>query len=408
MLSVNHSSGRIALISVRTNAHGPGGVQVHLEYLLDALESLGWEGDVLTSALPAGAGGDQRTSFRIHYLENTDPGLHGRSWWVESRRAFLMLHRSRPFDLVLSEGYSGWSIARLPVGLRPPMIYWGTGFEPEHFINRWHDIDRVADVPQYLFIKIPEVALFTYAEWDCIHRVECVVVAASHIGRRYRNCYGLTESKLEFIPNWVDVARFKPDPNLRRILRQKMGWEDANPVALMTAVLSRQKGIHLGLKALARCRQDFPGLRIAVAGDGSYLPELRRLAESGGLEPITRWFGAQNQREMAELYAATDLLIMPTLRQEATSLVVLEAMAGGLPVLASDRGGIKEALGNTGILVKPGDADRLTDGLRRLLGDQRLRLELGQKARKRVESLYSRNVAQDKLTSLIKDIGRRG
>lgn len=406
MLPLSGAVGRAAVVSVRTKSHSPGGVQVHLEYVLDALEALGWEGDVLTSALPGRGGGGERKAFRIHYLEKAEPGIHGRRWWAESRRAFLMLHESRPFDLILSEGYSGWSIARIPAGLRPPLIYWNQGFEPEHLLNRWHDVDQPAEVLSYLFIKAPEVALFTYVEWDCIRRAERVVVPASHIWRRYRRYYRVTESKFVSIPNWVDVERFTPDSGLRETIRQKMGWEDGSAVALMAAVLSRQKGIQVGLKALARCRREFPGLRIAVAGDGPYLEELRRLAGSVGLGPMTRWLGHQEEREMAGLYAAADLFVMPTLRQEGMSFTVLEAMAGGLPILAFDRGGNAETLGDAGILIRAGDADLLAEELRRLLHDPKLRLELGERARRRAESLFSRHVAQPKLGSLIWNLRR--
>jgi glycosyltransferase involved in cell wall biosynthesis len=134
--------------------------------------------------------------------------------------------------------------------------------------------------------------------------------------------------------------------------------------------------------------------------DPGFVASLRRRASDGGLDGRVRFSGALSEDGLARSYGEADLLVLPS-RSETYGMVVTEALARGLPVVAADVGGVPEAMGygaddtRPGVLVPPGDAAALGDALGAWLGDADLRRRLRRAARERRESLsdWSRTTA---------------
>lgn len=126
--------------------------------------------------------------------------------------------------------------------------------------------------------------------------------------------------------------------------------------------------------------------------DPDFVEHLRRRTLDGGLDGRVRFAGPQAEVELARSYAAADVLVLPS-RAESYGMVVAEALARGLPVVAAEVGGVPEALGlgaegtRPGLLVPPGDPAALRDALRRWLEDAGLRRRLRAAARERRASL---------------------
>jgi glycosyltransferase involved in cell wall biosynthesis len=126
--------------------------------------------------------------------------------------------------------------------------------------------------------------------------------------------------------------------------------------------------------------------------DPAFAARLRRRVAAGGLDDRVRFPGPQAGAELAGSYGAADVLVLPT-RAETYGMVVAEALARGLPVVAADVGGVPEALGHgadgtrPGLLVPPDDPAALRDALRAWLEDADLRGRLRRAARERRESL---------------------
>ena len=126
--------------------------------------------------------------------------------------------------------------------------------------------------------------------------------------------------------------------------------------------------------------------------DRAFVERLRRRALDDGLDGRVRFSGPQAGAELADSYGAADLLVLPS-RAETYGMVVTEALARGLPVVAADVGGVPEALGHgadgtrPGLLVPPGDPAALGDALRAWLEDADLRRRLRRAARERRASL---------------------
>ncbi len=163
---------------------------------------------------------------------------------------------------------------------------------------------------------------------------------------------------------------------------------------LSVAAVVPGKGHDLLLDALAT----LVGLRWrclcvgSLERDPMFVGRLRRRVVAGGMEGRVRFSGTQAGAELADSYSSADVLVLPS-RAETYGMVVTEALARGLPVVAADVGGVPEALGygadgiQPGLLVPPGDAAALGDALRAWLEDADLRRRLRRAARERRESL---------------------
>ena len=148
------------------------------------------------------------------------------------------------------------------------------------------------------------------------------------------------------------------------------------------------KGIEFLLSAAAALRGEFPDLRVEIAGSGPERPELEQRIARLGLTARVEFLGWID--DLHTVLPRWDVFVMPSL-EEGFPLAALEAMAAGLPVVASCVGGVPELVvdGNTGWLVPPGDAEALAARLRLLLRSPEERLTMGANARARVRDHFS-------------------
>lgn len=150
----------------------------------------------------------------------------------------------------------------------------------------------------------------------------------------------------------------------------------AAPVVLCVANLKPDKGHRFLLQALARLRDQGRACTLALAGEGPERARLRHLADRLGID--VRFLGART--DIPSLLARAQVVVLPSLH-EGMSNAVMEAMAAGRPVVATDVGGTGELLRGRGILVPPADPRALADGLTRVLDDAALAARLGAAAR---------------------------
>jgi glycosyltransferase involved in cell wall biosynthesis len=142
---------------------------------------------------------------------------------------------------------------------------------------------------------------------------------------------------------------------------------------------------------------------IDLVGDGPLQPEIRRMAQALGLEHRLRFLGARS--DVAGLLAQAHIFVLST-RSEALPYAVLEAMRAGLPVVASNVGGISEAVvdGQTGLVAPPKDATALASHLERLITGPELRTDMGCAARTRVLELFTLDKMLEKTIDIYSDV----
>ena len=204
---------------------------------------------------------------------------------------------------------------------------------------------------------------------------------------------GVPRSQIEVIPNGIDAGYFTPSANSRAEARAAFGLPETAFIVASAARFSPEKGLDVLVEA-ARSRRHMTFL---LAGDGPQFETLSR-----DLPPNVKLLGRLD--DVRPLLFAADVFAVPS-RREGQGIAALEAMAAGVPVVASRVGGLAEMLtdGETALLVPPGDPEALAAALSRLHSDSRLRHNLAESASALVKSRYSLSPMLERLAALYEE-----
>ena len=174
----------------------------------------------------------------------------------------------------------------------------------------------------------------------------------------------------------VDTEQFTPELRSERLRSELLDGGDV--LLLAVGRVSREKRLDVALEAFRRLREELPGARLAIAGDGPARDELAASAPPG-----VRFLGELRGRALAELYASADVFCFAS-TTDTFGQVLIEAAASGLPVVAADTGGAPELVrhGETGLLVPPDDVAGLARALARLAASRTERERLGAAGRR--------------------------
>jgi glycosyltransferase involved in cell wall biosynthesis len=202
---------------------------------------------------------------------------------------------------------------------------------------------------------------------SCDDRFVCI----SHDSRTWACRQGISPHRLRVLHNGIDLMRFAyrgPDPT---------GY------AVLVARLSPEKGIDVLLQAMSRMVPNQADFRVQIAGDGPGRATLEQQARQLGVDGHVRFLGTV--RDVPELLAGARLFVLPS-RTEGISLTLLEAMARGLPVVATNVGGNPEVVANgeTGLLVPPDHPQELAQAIGQLWNSPDLGARMGERGRQRV------------------------
>lgn len=240
-----------------------------------------------------------------------------------------------------------------------------------------------------------------------VQAATAVVATSGWAGRRLVSRHGLPVARVHVAAPGVDPAPLAP------------GTDGASRLLCVASVTPR-KGHDLLVKALARVsgperRPAEPPWRCDCVGgldrSGAFADRVRRLADEHGIADRFRLVGPQAGAELAASYAAADLLVLAS-RAETYGMVVTEALARGIPVLASAVDGIPEALGHApdgdlpGMLVPPDDPAALAGALRTWFGEPETRDRLRAAARARRDTLAGWEVTSRSLADLLERLPR--
>ncbi|MDP2921596.1 MAG: glycosyltransferase [Candidatus Omnitrophota bacterium] len=213
-----------------------------------------------------------------------------------------------------------------------------------------------------------------------------VIVASSVIGRHMVEDFRVPYERVRLIPRGVDLDTFKFNPpGVSPKSEYKIGV-----IGRITPI----KGHSFFLQAMARVVRIFPKARVLIVGDApkdkpEYLEKLKRLVKQLEIERFVEFSGAQY--DIPKVMSELDLLVLPSVGQEAFGRVIIEAGASGVPVIATRIGGAVEIVedGRTGLLVKPGDMLETVNSIIRVLKDRELARNMAIEARKKVEREYN-------------------
>ena len=230
--------------------------------------------------------------------------------------------------------------------------------------------------------------------------------AASHLIATKR----VPQGKIRVIHNGRDIARFAPtDPERRAATRARLGLGD-QPACLTLARMVDQKGHRHLIDALGILAPRWPNLVTLLAGEGPLEGVLRAQCAALGLGDRVRFLGYR--RDVPELLAAADLVVLPSL-YEGLPLVAIEALAAGRPLVASEVDGTPEVVihETTGLLVPPANPAALAAAIDRLLGDPALASRLGSEGQKFAQENFAVQRQIEQTAALYSELigfGRKG
>lgn len=208
--------------------------------------------------------------------------------------------------------------------------------------------------------------------------------------------------KISLVPNAIDLCRFSPETTSLGESRVALGLPPDIPVIAGVGRLNPQKNFSLFLEIAAAVSSKSPEARFLLAGEGPEESLLREQAKALGLADKVIFAGYIPDTRV--VYAAADILLMPS-RFEGLPMTLLEAMAMGLPVVASNLDGIAEVITDSceGFLAPPGEAPVFAERILRLLADAQLAANISRNARAKIE----KNHSVEKMTSAVEAIYAR-
>lgn len=184
-------------------------------------------------------------------------------------------------------------------------------------------------------------------------------------------------------------------------IRKELGFSEGDVVIVSTGRIIRDKGFDT-LCAVARRFRDRPEVKFVIAGEGAYREEFAREIQAAGQEKQVFLLGYRS--DVGNILAGSDIFLICT-RHETLCISILEAALAGLPVVASNVGGIPEIVDETtGVLVDPGDADGFASALEGLIASRDLRLQMGSAGRAKIENKFDNKKIEKQLDDLYRSV----
>ncbi len=218
----------------------------------------------------------------------------------------------------------------------------------------------------------------------CIQRTASVIVNSSVVHRAVVEVFGAGPDTVRRIPFGIDTDRFHPQVN-GQTTRKRHGINDDEIVVLAMQRLEKGKGVEVLIAAISKVVVRFPNVRVLIGGSGKEAERLNNLRKALNLEKQVQFCGLIPPDETPSYYAAADISVLAS-HSETLGIVLAEASAMGLPVVATRAGGTVDVVldGVSGLLVEPGNPEALANALCELIADPAKRASMGRAGREHV------------------------
>ena len=236
--------------------------------------------------------------------------------------------------------------------------------------------------------------------------VDGVIAVSDATARSFRDTVGHVDDKVSVVCNAVDLDRYPASIGDRAKARAELGFGPSAHLMTMVGTFKRQKGHRYLVEAAVALVPRFPTLHILLVGDGELADRVRAQVLDAGLSDHVHFLGTR--RDVPELLSLSDSFVLPSL-WEGLPVALTEAMASGLPVVATGVSGTSQVVidGETGLLVQPADEAALAEAIDRLLSDPVLAAELGAAGRARIAESYSAKAQAEQLAALFRERAKR-
>ena len=404
---MNANQNHIALISVHGDPaieigkEEAGGQNVYVRQVGEALAKLGWKVDMFTrkaSAKQAKIVEHSRNCRTIRLTAGPEefvPRDNIFSYAPEFVKQFLQFQQeSNIYYSIVHTNYwiSSW------VGMELAKI------QGSKLVHTYHSLGSV----KYKSVStIPMIAKTRLAiEKEVLETAERIVATSPQEKEHMRSLVSL-KGNIDIIPCGTDIRRFGSIE--RQQAREELGINPETKVVFYVGRFDKRKGIETVVRAVGQSQlRGNADLKLIIGGgsrsgqsDGIERDRIESIVDELGMRSFTIFPGCLSHNILPSYYAAADVCVVPS-HYEPFGLVAIEAMASGTPVVASDVGGLKFTVvpEETGLLAPPKDEVAFAAAIDRILLNPSWRNDLGQAARKRVETNFSWNGVASKLSNL--------
>ena len=195
--------------------------------------------------------------------------------------------------------------------------------------------------------------------------------------------FKVDEKKITVIPNGIDIVTFKPS-SIKKPLSFKIVTTASADIPL--------KGLRHLILALPRVIRQFPLTSLTVIGKSPEKSNLSKLIDDLDLEDKITFRSGISEEEIVKTYHDSDIAVIPSL-YEGFGFGAGEAMACGVPLISTDSGGLKQVIGDAALKIKPGSVNEIEDGILKLFSEEKIRQDLAQKGRERMEEFFDWKIA---------------
>lgn len=347
------------------------GLNDRFRFVFACLDDLGTLGSELRSE-----------GYAVHVLDRK-PGLD-----VGCVRRLARIARDERVDVILAHQYTPFFYSRAPgwVGRRPPVLF------VEHGRN---------------FPDLPNRKRMLFNRWF-LRPVDRVVAVGQAVKRALIDNEGIAGGRIEVIYNGTKLEDFSIDANLRHQVRQELGLDDDQQVAIQVARLDYLKDHCTAVRVAERVRSALPRFKLLLVGEGPEREKIEREIASRNLHDTVRLLGQRS--DIRRLLAAADLFLLTSI-SEGIPVTFIEAMAAGLPIVSTAVGGVEEVVVDrqTGLVAPSGDDQRLAACVLKVLQDRDQAQAMGHRGRERAFEMFSERAMHESYAIVFNELaGRRG
>lgn len=311
--------------------------------------------------------------IETYYFRNLSNYLAQRTFTIPYRLPFVARKRVKEFDIIHIHDYR-----RLAV----PIIH--------HYAKKYN-------IP-YVLQAHGSLTTFFQRKWlkrtfdvVCGYRIlkdASRVIAVTEAEAEQYKSMGISEDKIDVVPNGIDLSEFDNLPERERF-RKKYGLGSDQRIILYVGRIDKIKRLDLLAEAFAELSRNLDNVKLVIVGsDDGYLPSLKRLIVELKISDKVLFTGSLYGEDKLEAYVDADVYVLPS-SYEIFGITVLEACACGTPVIVTDRCGIADVVDAQVGLVVPCDKDQLSNAIRRMLLDEKLRREFGRKGKLLVRETFN-------------------
>ena len=355
-----------------------GGIARHCEGLAKALVQQNHDVHLFTLDFPGSPNYEEMDGVKV-YRASTELGHPNFLTWVLLFNHFLSkrmadVTKSIDFDVL---HVHDWLAAF-------------SGISFKHYIKKPMVLTvHSTEVGRAQGLHSPDSFSINGIEWWATYEADRVIVCSQSMKKEICDHFNLSLDKVDVIPNAIDVTKYQI-PVDRGAVRQRYGVGYGEKLILCVGRLVPQKGIEYFIRAIPTIVKRYPEAKFIVVGEGWSRDILEAEARASGHVKKIRFTGFASDKEVIEIMTSADVLVVPSI-YEPFGIVALEGMATGVPVVASQVGGLAEVIDHdhTGLFVYPRSPDSIAWAVERILSDPDHAKWLTENAKEKLHKAYS-------------------